>query len=286
MKRVALWLSLVFLPSCCVAAGAAKDAASTPTLVLQLERESVALVKYVNAEGEEIALDSKEPGGLGTYCTGTWVNADTILTAEHCVDEIGKPALPKTTISNNLDDIPDPKKLLEDLIHSLKAVADQQVNWTPVGQPVMYSTRNDIDPRHKAYHTGTVIAADLVNDMALIRAPGAPAHPIVRLRKGLIRDGEELHLVGNEAGMWWSYRRGYVASWRPEQPDNKGHLRSMLQVSAPIFFGDSGSGGFDSDGNMVGMCDSISKVPNVAFYLHRDTIQAFLVREHVISANK
>lgn len=69
--------------SACVGCGT-RPAAEAPRRELadRLERETVALVAIVNADGEEA-----EAGRLVPYCAGTWVGPREILTAAHCLED-------------------------------------------------------------------------------------------------------------------------------------------------------------------------------------------------------
>jgi hypothetical protein len=64
MKRLALWLGITLLPSCCVVAGASRTAQQHQiSLVDRLEHETVAMVHFVNDDGKEVDVDSKDIGG-------------------------------------------------------------------------------------------------------------------------------------------------------------------------------------------------------------------------------
>lgn len=274
MRRLALWIGITFLPACCVFAKAnLSDPANRLTAVETMEAETVALVHFVNKEHHEVSPDSDKPGELLPYCSGIWVSNDVMLSAEHCVDDIGRPTNPMSS--------------LEDLLHALELDGNAPVaksTWTPVNQPVMYSGYGDIDSKHKAYHTGKVIAVDMKQDMVLIKADAPGAHPYARLARGPIRDGQEAHIVGHPTGLWWTYCHGYVSGRRPDYTDDQGK-HDMLQISAPVFFGNSGGGAFDNDGALIGMADSIRQgVPDVSFFVHRDTIRSFMEHERVIPA--
>ena len=276
MRQLALWLGITLLPSCCVVAGASRTAAQQISTVDRLEHETVAFVHFVNDDGHEVDPDSDNAikAQLGAYCTGVWVSPDTILTAEHCVDDIGKP---KAEVPD--DDTPgdDLKKLLE----QLKALTGNS-DWTPINQPVMYSNRDDISDKAKSYHTGKVVAVDMDNDMVLVKADSPDKNqPWASLARGPIPDGTELHIVGHPAGMWWTYRHAYVAAHRPAYVMD-GKPRDILQVSGAVFFGDSGGGAFTLEGDLVGMADAIRKIPNTAIYIHRDVLRGFLEHNQVI----
>src|SRR5581483_11557784 len=241
MKRLALWASVVLLPACCVMAKTSTtNPASHDTLVEQLEQETPAIVRWYDEDKtddddhpihyddpEKIPDDAKTT--LRAFCSAVWLTNDVMLTAAHCVDDIGKPAS-----SDDDDDITDPvgklQHLLEMLQHGQNPMTET-ARWSPVGQTVYYSSHGDVDVKHKAYHSGKVKAVDWNNDIALIKADSPGNHPVARLRVSDVHDGEELHIIGHPLGMWWTYVHGYVAAQRPEYHDDHGHVYPITQVS-------------------------------------------------------
>jgi hypothetical protein len=270
-----VWLGVALMPACCVFNKAAVDPHyGKLTLVERLELQTVALVRFVDDNGNEvrpadIGGGDKKKASLVTYCTGVWVSHDTVLTAEHCVDGIGRPTPDESNATDEL------KKLL--------GIALPKSSWTPVGQAVMYSVRDDITVDHQGYREAKVTAVDMDNDLALFKAGDPGDHSFAHLSANRVHDGDELHLVGNTHGTWWSYIHGYVAAYRPKESDNHDRERPMLQVSAPIAGGDSGGGAFNAEGELVGVCDLVSStMPNVGWYVPQVVVQAFLVHNRVI----
>lgn len=277
MRRLALWAAVILMPACCVFSKGSQTVApsANQSLVDHLEDSTVALVHFVDSDGDEVPPDSDKPGTMGAYCTGVWLNADTFLTAEHCVDDIGRPSVDDT---------------LGSLLQSLEENTGVST-WTPLGQPVMFSLHGDVTPDHKAYHTGKVAAVSMYDDMVLVKSDSPVKHDTVALSQKPIHDGDDVHIVGHTVGMWWSYMRGYVSAHRPTYEDGHGKKHDMLQISAPVYFGDSGGGAFDAEGNLIGMADSIKGgphgvVPNVAFYVHRDVIKGFLEHEKLLPPDR
>lgn len=276
-------LTLPLLPACCSAVNSAKTSASPPheNLPEHLVQTSVALVHFVN-DDKEVAEDSPDvnKAQLLPYCTGVWVSKDTFLTAEHCVDDIGRPEQTAQDLVQQLLDmltgeVPEPAP---------KTGADAA--WTPIHQPVLYSVRGDITPNTKLYHRGEVTAVDMGADLVLVQDKGAsPKHPIATLSEAPIRVGESMHIVGQTAQMWWCYMRGYVSAELDEFHTTKDTTVKGIMVQAPVYFGDSGGGLFNESGELVGMADEIAaKVPSVAYYVHRDELRKFLVHNQVIPA--
>lgn len=275
MKKLVLWSGVALVASlqaCCAFSG--PKHVEKLTMAEQLEQKTVALVHFVTEGGTEIDPDDvNKPGEtqhptLSPYCTGVWVSKDTVLTAEHCVDDIGRPKVdPIAALQALLDGTPPPVPPA----------------WSPVGQPVMYSVQGDITPKSKAWHRSHVVAVDTYSDLVLLKVDEPGDHPIAYLSANVIHDGDELHLIGHTVGLWWTYKHGYVSSHRPDHIGNDEKPHNMLQVSAPGFFGDSGGGVFDVEGNLVAMSDTIIKVPSVVFCVHRDVLRGFLEHNQVIA---
>src|SRR5271154_6547674 len=84
-------LMTLCLPACCVGHDMHHSQLNTAE---QLERKTVALVKWItmDADGDAVEVTPDDKGAeLRSYCTGVWINHDKILTAAHCVSDIGEP---------------------------------------------------------------------------------------------------------------------------------------------------------------------------------------------------
>ena len=82
MRATILSVFVLAWVSACVGCGT-RPAVEAPRRELadRLELETVALVRFVNADGED-----SEAGYLRVFCAGTWVGSREILTAGHCVE--------------------------------------------------------------------------------------------------------------------------------------------------------------------------------------------------------
>jgi S1-C subfamily serine protease len=49
-----------------------------------------------------------------------------------------------------------------------------------------------------------------------------------------------------------------------------------MQVSAPVWFGNSGGGAFNDEGEIVGIASFIMKGPSLGFFIPVDSIRPFL----------
>jgi len=285
MKKLLAWLGIAFLPACCTHAYHYITIATPPPLthaemIAQLEYETVALVHYADSEGNVIEpINAGRGAKLHSYCTGVWVSANVILTAEHCIDDIGKPADAKPPL--------DATAILKQMIDQINGVTTapppQLTEWTPVGQPVIYSTRGDIADSQQTYHDSACIAVDMYNDLALIRVKDPGDHPIAHLMSTTPSPGDEVHIIGMPSGMWWTYTHGYVSGHLSEYTNNEGKPHDYVQVSAAVFFGNSGGPAFNAAGDLIGTADSFKRnVPDISLFTCHDTIRGFLEHNKII----
>ena len=119
---------------------------------------------------------------------------------------------------------------------------------------------------------GEVVRMDGGVDLGLVLVRGM-GHGVIRVGKRG-RVGDRLHVVGHAKGLEWSYLQGWVSSYR-EMDVEHGH-GEFLQVTAPIYYGDSGGGVFNALGELVGITSFIYKVPNVGFAIRSEDIEKFL----------
>ena len=119
--------------------------------------------------------------------------------------------------------------------------------------------------------------------MALLRAVGSaiPDHDYAKLASYAPAIGEKIHIVGHVKGLYWSYIEGVVSGYRLEVPAAKveAHMSGpFMQLSAPVYFGNSGGGVFNSDGDLVGVVSFMLGAPLTNFAIPVKRIRA-LVKE-------
>ena len=272
----------VLLPACCVYNGA-KHPAQRLTVPEQIERKTVAMVHWLDVVGTdedgdpiigEVDPEQDPKARLLPYCSGVWVSADTFVTAEHCVDDIGKPKeAPVEKLLRMLQGLPEPE-------------------WDPTNQPVMYAAFGDVKDesgkKWRSTRNGRVLAVDKDHDLAVVKAePGVmedgklPEHDIATLAREA-HVGDEVHVVGHTVGLWWSYTHGWIAQFRPQMPNADEKPVDVIQVSAPVWFGNSGGGCWNLDGELLGISSWLRKAPNVSFFVDYDTVGNFLRHQRVI----
>lgn len=129
-----------------------------------------------------------------------------------------------------------------------------------------------------AMHLAKVVKVDAKHDLALLAALGpVPDHTIAPVAKHMPDIGYPLDIVGHPSGMLWTLTRGFVSSYRGGSFGPEGMTGPWMQVSAPIWFGNSGGGAFTADeGELVGIASFMVKAPSVGFFVPSTTIRTFM----------
>lgn len=176
-----------------------------------------------------------------TSCAGTWIDATHVLTAGHCVVDRSDPLALETK----------PKKK--------QAIAFREdVPRTLKGEPSIL-------------YVGEVVKFDEGMDLALISLPMVPPHCWSQVSSDDAKLGEELRIVGHPVGLQWTFMKGTANGLRDMPQEGV-----RLQVVAPIFFGSSGGGAFNEDGDLVGVASFIMRAPNEGFFVPASIIQKFV----------
>jgi len=277
IRSAVLIAGVVLLPACGASGAKYPGQSNDLNLAQHLERKTVAMVHWIGDTGEvdedgdkvrgEVDPTTHPEAELTPYCSGVWVSKDTFVTAQHCVQHLGHPKVdPINEMLRRMLDIPD--------------------SWDPTGQPAIYSSFGDVEDKAtckvRNTHTATVLANDPDHDLALVKvdAGAIPHHEIAELATN-VRTGDEAHIVGHPAGMWWTYIKGVVAAVRPNCEGPSHHSFDAVHVSAPVFFGNSGGGAFNQDGQLIGISSWIRRVPNTAFFVKFDYVSDLLKKNNV-----
>lgn len=258
LAKALMVVAMTALPASCMYSNV-HHPANRQTMAEKLEDETIVLVN------KEESDDTSSSVSLRPYCAGVWISRDAILTAGHCVADLGKPAV---------------QVALEQLGLSTAEFPE----WDPVGSTAFFALHQDLKTNNvvDTYYEGTVEQYDKADDLALVKVSSRflPKHPVARLSKADIRDGDEVHIVGHPRGILWTYIHGFVSSTRYVKHP-LGSQVDVLQVSAPIWMGNSGGGAFDADGDIIGVCSFLVQVPNTGFFIHRDVVHQFLSHNKV-----
>ena len=130
------------------------------------------------------------------------------------------------------------------------------------------------------------LAQDEENDLAILSVDPStePPHDVISLSEEDIEAGEDVDIVGHTVGFEWTYSKGYVSAVRhvirgPELIN----VQKVIQISSPAWMGNSGGGAFNENGKLIGICSWISTAgPFLTFFIHRDMIREFLVKQNAI----
>lgn len=261
-RTLALMMILVMmsLTTSCAQASSGHDSA-LPTIIAN---ETIAFTT-TDADGDTI-----------TYCAGVWVSETKILTAAHC-------ALAMAEKTTHIDDLLRIRAALGavDAIREIRKILAEATSTIEYS----YIIKDEYTGLYNAplnVHLAKVQKIDEQHDLALLEASDPPLpHAIAPIAEDQPRVGDRLEFMGHPGAIAWTYVTGIVAAYREE------HFRMFssilgpfMQVSAPIFLGNSGGGAFDERGRLVGICSFISsQVPDVGFYVQLSTIRSFLELE-------
>ena len=167
-------------------------------------------------------------------------------------------------------------------------------NWNPVGQKVLYSITGDVKDGRTKVRTArdaVIIADDPKHDIALLRAKAevglsVPKHPVAPLAND-VEAGEEVRIMGHPKGMWWTYAQGVVSAQRTATFNIADGELDVVQISAPVWFGNSGGGAFNASGELVGICSRLDdKMPNTSYFISIIYVRELLEHERVIPVKR
>jgi S1-C subfamily serine protease len=192
-----------------------------------------------------IVGDEENGYQIRPFCTGVWLSGNEILTAGHCVAH------------------------------------DEEGGGDPVDAKVYYVIQKEVkevldDPA--AIHLAKVVAFDGDHDLALIKAEagGIPTgHGTADLAAEMPGLGEHVWMVGHPRGMYWSYAEGTISAYRSDTTVGK-----AVQVNGTVWYGNSGGGVFDSQGNLLGVCSRLTRVPMMNYFVHLDSVKKFVKEYH------
>lgn len=251
-KLMPFFLLLVVstMMGCCLHSGVMRPREKA-SFVDELKSDTVALV---HRDGD---------GDIATFCTGVWVSKDEILTADHCAK-----APIEATLGVDVDEG--------------GAEAMTIVELFEKGFEIQYVIDRDatgVYREPKAVHVATVSKFDSKHDLALLKVKDPPAHHVAMLADNTPLLGEDIHVMGHPSALAWTYVHAYVAAYREEKfMPMKRKDGPWLQLSGPVWKGNSGGGAFNSNGELVGVCSFLGPAPETIFFVHLETVRSFLGR--------
>lgn len=258
MRPLILLVFVLSWVASCVGCGV-KQSAQAPhrEMAAQLSAETVALVRLVDADG-----DPSEDGRARPFCAGVWVSPKRLITAGHCVENLGEP--PERTAVREAN---------EELDLGLPVPP-----WDPIGQTALFAQQGDLTRTGPtAYWTGKVVGFNKSVDLGLVETDDPyPRHPYAHLSEGEIVEGDRVEWVGHPYGDTWSYAEGYVSRVHFDRKNAVDVESELLQVAGPMSPGNSGSGVFNEAGQLVGIASFLTRDNGMGFCVHRDVVRAFL----------
>ena len=169
------------------------------------------------------------------YCGGVWVSDLNIITAYHCVrDSVEKNDCPKKENSN----------IKEKII----------INY--------------MQYKNKTVYTARIKTIIMDSDLALLEVDNQiPDHIFAEIGNTPYL-GEKVHILGHPGSVSWTYTPGVISAYREETClEVNLNCIELLQISAPIFFGNSGGGAFSSKGELIGIASFMATPPSIGFFI-------------------
>lgn len=197
-----------------------------------------------------VSLQTKDIfGSTLIYCAGIWISAHKILTANHCV---------QTTLDGNVSD------KVKFKLH--KEVNDYDYPFSD----------NKFTP-----HDAEIISSDSQSDLSVLAIREDIPHSIVSINTMSVQVGQKVHILGHPGGMVYSYFEGSISHIRLFHELSRDI--KIIQISGPIWKGNSGGGAFNEKGELIGLCSFIRReVPNMAFFISYEEIMNHLVKNKIV----
>lgn len=182
----------------------------------------------------------------GSFCSGTWISGNRILTAAHCV---------MVDVDTDQDGEPDLQLPLNEVKYTND---DPEVGW----------------------QVARLLKTDVNGDLALLQAGSdAPLHKFMRVAERDPQQGDHVRAMGHVMGQAYSYREGVVSSVRSHETYTS---KPVIQLDMTMGEGDSGCAIVDDRGQIVGVFTrymnpvrglATSMASGFALATHRDVIE-------------
>lgn len=101
-----------------------------------------------------------------------------------------------------------------------------------------------------------IVAADAANDLALLSVPTLDAAPLPLAAPGSVEPGDRVVVIGSPLGLAGTVSDGIVSAVRPDglgEASRVFRTTPILQITAPISPGSSGSPVLDAHGEVIGV---------------------------------
>jgi S1-C subfamily serine protease len=264
-KRLLFFFLALLMVSCATINNqTSKTANSTPSLP---EKSKAATVAFITTG--LVTEDSYYP-----YCTGVWINRDTLMTALHCAAGNAK--------REKIRQLPKDERVVGNFL--IDDVKD------PTGTTMNYSMEDEvvgIDLKPKRTHAAKVVAIDSPHDLALLKADSdIPHHNWLRIADEMPKVGEKLYIVGHPGGLYFTFFDGIMAAIREtfpqdEEEDEVKMEGPFLQIYSGIYHGNSGGPVISEKGEIVGIVSFIARSPNQGFAIACPSLKHFVLESNL-----
>jgi Trypsin-like peptidase domain len=291
MKRFTALSSLFVLVTGLVSCGGVLSTTPKPLTTQQMvSHEGYATVALVTTDDDN---DDDDVSDVRPTCSAVWVDDTHILTAYHCVRGEQKRLQEKQDKKEEnrpgceglaaIFGLCDPDAPAEHKVIEAKGMPMHYIIWKEV---------DDVMKEPTGQHLAHVVGFDEAHDLALLEAAGhaVPKHEVAKVAASIPGMGERIHVCGHVKGMYWTFLEGSVAGYRGDIPGLGGkpkpgevkRVGPYLQLEVPIYYGNSGGGAFDDNGELIGIADFMMRMPSEGFFIPVDPIRAFLVDQEVL----
>lgn len=256
---VILFAIFATLAGCCTSSNV-KHPEARPTFVDEIKSDTVALTI------------KDEDGDTFTFCTGVWIGKNKILTADHCAKAVVYKMLEELLTGEEDED--EVEKIVDSLEDGIAI------------EYVVHGESGGAFREPKRTHTAVVLRHDTEHDLALLVVKDqrdTPAHHVARIASVSPPVGDTVHVMGHVTGLTWTYTKTMVSAYRevkfkPVYDYNR--YGPWMQLAGEVYKGNSGGGGFNDAGELVGIASFIMRAPNESFFVHVSTIREFVGLAH------
>jgi len=147
---------------------------------------------------------------------------------------------------------------------------------------VYFKPEEGVQARKDLAFAATVLKADPVVDLALLRIQSLPAElPPLALGdlKGL-EVGQDVHAIGHPKGQTWTYTTGIISAIRPDyqwKDESRIHQGTVIQTQTPINPGNSGGPLLNDQAELIGINSFVAReAEGLNYAVAVDTVAAFL----------
>lgn len=140
----------------------------------------------------------------------------------------------------------------------------------------------------RAIPAAGIIAKDRDNDLALLRVPAIKRRPLPLETSRTLEPGDRVVVLGSPLGLSGTVSDGIVAALRPNGLGEEGFFKQpLLQITAPVSPGSSGSPVLNAKGAVVGVVVSqFSAGQNLNFAIPADSLLKLIARSQSSSLER